>query len=96
MDAPVRAADKMNAAISLPIEGMTCASCVGRVERALKAVPGVANAVVNLATEKASITTNAAVDPATLVKRFHFKHQSLAVDLYQFTLGSHFHSKRCC
>jgi len=47
---------------------MTCASCVGRVERALKAVPGVADAVVNLATEKASITTNAAVDPATLVK----------------------------
>ncbi|EGP54507.1 heavy metal translocating P-type ATPase [Agrobacterium tumefaciens F2] len=47
---------------------MTCASCVGRVERALKAVPGVADAVVNLATEKASITTNAPVDRATLVK----------------------------
>ena len=31
-------------------------------------MPGVADAVVNLATEKASITTNAAVDPATLVK----------------------------
>ena len=68
MDAPVRAADKMNAAISLPIEGMTCASCVGRVERALKAVPGVANAVVNLATEKASITTNDTVDRIALVK----------------------------
>jgi len=47
---------------------MTCASCVGRVERALKAVPGVTNAVVNLATEKATITTNAAIDPSTLVK----------------------------
>ena len=68
MDAPVRAADKMNAAISLPIEGMTCASCVGRVERALRAVPGVANAVVNLATEKASITTNDTVDRIALVK----------------------------
>ena len=68
MDAPVRAADKTNAAISLPIEGMTCASCVGRVERALKAVPGVANAVVNLATEKASITTNDTVDRMALVK----------------------------
>lgn len=56
------------ATLSLPIEGMTCASCVGRVERALKAVPGVADAVVNLATEKANITTNAPVDPATLVK----------------------------
>ncbi|MBS3695840.1 cation transporter, partial [Rhodococcus qingshengii] len=34
---------------------MTCASCVGRVEKALKAVPGVTSAVVNLATEKATI-----------------------------------------
>ena len=68
MNAPVRTADTRNAAISLSIEGMTCASCVGRVERALKAVPGVADAVVNLATEKASITTNAPVDRATLVK----------------------------
>ncbi|WP_316241796.1 heavy-metal-associated domain-containing protein, partial [Bordetella pertussis] len=40
-------------AISLPIEGMTCASCVGRVERALKAVPGVSDAVVNLTMELA-------------------------------------------
>ncbi|MGQ3149184.1 MAG: cation transporter, partial [Agrobacterium sp.] len=55
MNAPVRAADTRNAAISLSIEGMTCASCVGRVERALKAVPGVTSAVVNLATEKATI-----------------------------------------
>jgi Cu+-exporting ATPase len=39
----------------LLIEGMTCASCVSRVERALKAVPGVAEASVNLATEKATI-----------------------------------------
>ncbi|WP_374642473.1 heavy metal translocating P-type ATPase [Tabrizicola sp.] len=55
------------ATISLPIEGMTCASCVLRVERALKAVPGVSDAVVNLATEKASITTDAPVDRASLV-----------------------------
>ncbi|MDU0310697.1 heavy metal translocating P-type ATPase [Rhizobium sp. 10PS4] len=37
------------------VEGMTCASCVSRVERALKAVPGVVDASVNLATEKATI-----------------------------------------
>ena len=67
MNAPVRATD-LSGTISLPIEGMTCASCVGRVERALKAVPGVTNAVVNLATEKATITTNAAIDPSTLIK----------------------------
>ena len=40
---------------SLPIEGMTCASCVGRVERALQKLPGVAEASVNLATEAASV-----------------------------------------
>ena len=40
MNAPVRATD-LTGSISLPIEGMTCASCVGRIERALKAIPGV-------------------------------------------------------
>ena len=39
----------------LSIEGMTCASCVSRVEKALKAVPGVTDAAVNLATEKATV-----------------------------------------
>lgn len=39
----------------LSIEGMTCASCVGRVEKALSKVPGVKKASVNLATEKAQV-----------------------------------------
>ncbi|WP_369308918.1 copper-translocating P-type ATPase [Providencia rettgeri] len=42
--------------LSLPVEGMTCASCVGRVERALKAAENIDTAVVNLATERADIT----------------------------------------
>ncbi len=41
--------------IELDIEGMTCASCVGRVEKALRAVSGVTNASVNLATERATV-----------------------------------------
>ncbi|AZO81541.1 copper-translocating P-type ATPase [Bosea sp. Tri-39] len=41
--------------ITLAISGMTCASCVGRVEKALRAVPGVLNAEVNLATERATV-----------------------------------------
>ncbi|KWF33562.1 copper-transporting ATPase [Burkholderia pseudomultivorans] len=41
--------------IELDIGGMTCASCAGRVEKALAAVPGVARASVNLATERASV-----------------------------------------
>ncbi len=36
------------------IVGMTCASCVGRIERRLRIEPGVVSAVVNLATERAS------------------------------------------
>jgi Cu+-exporting ATPase len=44
----------------LAIEGMTCASCVRRVERALSKVPGVTEASVNLATEKARVVYNPA------------------------------------
>jgi P-type Cu+ transporter len=40
---------------SFKIDGMTCASCVARVEKALRAVPGVQQASVNLATEKATV-----------------------------------------
>jgi heavy metal translocating P-type ATPase len=41
--------------VTLAVEGMSCASCVGRVERALAAVPGVTAALVNLANETAQI-----------------------------------------
>lgn len=54
--------------LSLPVEGMTCASCVGRVERALKQVPGVHTAAVNLATERADITYTDLVDPLAAIR----------------------------
>jgi Cu+-exporting ATPase len=41
--------------ITLPVEGMTCASCVARVEKSLTHLAGVQNAAVNLATEKATV-----------------------------------------
>src|SRR3546814_4585503 len=41
--------------IDLPVEGMTCASCAGRVEKALRGVPGVTAASVNLASETAHV-----------------------------------------
>ena len=44
---------------SFPVEGMSCAACAGRIERALRAVPGVAEASVNLATEVASVRAEA-------------------------------------
>ncbi len=43
------------AEIQLPIEGMSCASCVNRIERYLRKTPGVAEANVNLATEVATV-----------------------------------------
>ena len=42
--------------LTLPVRGMHCAACVGKVERALTSVPGVDEATVNLATEKATVT----------------------------------------
>ena len=51
----------------LQIEGMTCASCVSRVEKALLKVPGVSGASVNLATEKATVQATLAVPVADLL-----------------------------
>jgi Cu+-exporting ATPase len=53
--APVPVANA-TARASLQIEGMTCASCASRVEKALQGVPGVVSAEVNLATERAEVT----------------------------------------
>ena len=47
--------ESATAQLALPVEGMTCASCVNRIERFLKRTPGVEDAVVNLATEVATI-----------------------------------------
>ncbi|WP_246831373.1 heavy metal translocating P-type ATPase [Pseudotabrizicola formosa] len=58
--------DVVSAPVDLVIEGMTCASCVARVERALNAVPGVTGASINLATERAHVTGQA--DAAALIR----------------------------
>jgi Cu+-exporting ATPase len=51
---------------TLQVEGMTCASCVARVEKVLRKVPGVSGATVNLATEKATIQALSTVPIAAL------------------------------
>ncbi|XVJ48336.1 heavy metal translocating P-type ATPase [Pseudomonas sp. UBT] len=51
----------------LPISGMTCASCAGRVERALGKVPGVQSVSVNLANERAHVEVLGKMDPAVLI-----------------------------
>ena len=53
--------------VTLSVTGMTCSACVGHVERALKKVPGVLEASVNLATESARVSSTG-VSAADLVK----------------------------
>ena len=58
----------MSETVSLAVSGMTCASCVGRVERAIAKVPGVTKVAVNLATESATVTTSGSVPAETVAE----------------------------
>ena len=53
--------------VDIEIRGMSCASCVGRVERALSQQPGVINAQVNLAAQKAAIQVEAGTATTSLL-----------------------------
>src|SRR5829696_8882640 len=59
--------------VTFPVTGMTCASCVNRVEKAIGKVPGVERAAVNLATERATVSYDprqtTVADIATAVER---------------------------
>jgi Cu+-exporting ATPase len=59
------------ATLQLPIEGMTCASCSARVERALRKVPGVKAVSVNLATESAAVQLATPVPAGVLSAAVH-------------------------
>ena len=64
-----------------PVEGMTCAACVARVERAIRAEPGVVDAEVNLALERATVTTlSGTVTGEALAARVAEAGYRLAVD----------------
>jgi len=52
--------------VTLKVEGMTCGHCVGRVQKALDAAPGVINATVDLALGTAEISHGAETDPVKL------------------------------
>lgn len=71
MDALMKIAEqsenKATGSISLPIEGLSCAGCVGRVEKALAAVEGVTQVSVNLATERADIWSADTLDRGALI-----------------------------
>src|SRR2546428_5952823 len=65
---PAKAASSVKpASLTIPIEGMSCASCVAKIEHGLSAVPGVSRAAVNLATEQATVEYQPGVtDPAAI------------------------------
>jgi len=58
---------KKPAAFSIRVEGMTCDSCVERVEKAIRATPGVVSASVNLATKRAEVTFSGVPDIAAVI-----------------------------
>jgi Cu+-exporting ATPase len=66
--APESASNPDGEVCDLTIEGMTCASCVSTVERALHGVPGVAGASVNLANKQARVRLSQKVDPDRLAQ----------------------------
>jgi Cu+-exporting ATPase len=66
--------------LTLPIEGMTCASCSARVERALKRVPGVQDVSVNLASESAALELSSPVSASTLSQAVAKAGYAVALD----------------
>jgi Cu+-exporting ATPase len=70
--------------ITVPVEGMTCASCVRRVETAAAKVAGVEKSAVNFATKKLTVETSAGFDPETLeaaVRKMGYEIPDGAMDL---------------
>ena len=79
--------------LRLPIAGMTCASCVARVEKALAAVPGVQAASVNLATEAATVRRAPSVTIDALAKAveragYEVAHEELDLAIRGMTCAS--------
>ena len=81
----------MPPSIAVSIQGMTCASCSARVEKLLKQLPGVSDAVVNLATETATVTGDtdlAAVQRAIEKAGFSVATDSCTLDISGMTCAS--------
>ena len=92
MTKPASFQDASSAKVVLDIEGMSCASCVARVEKALKAAPGVESATVNLATERAEVL-GAGIDRARLIQAveaigYEVRPQTTELDIGGMTCAS--------
>ncbi len=79
--------DLAAAPIRLQVKGMTCASCVGRVERALGKLPGVVEASVNPATETASVRADRSVTAAALAQAVEKAGYEVARESYALSVG---------
>ncbi|OTG79442.1 copper-translocating P-type ATPase [Acinetobacter sp. ANC 5054] len=71
---------------TLAIEGMTCASCVARVEKALKKVEGIDEASVNLATESAHVRSHTPIDYAQLIQSVEKAGFDVATESFEFNI----------
>jgi len=63
---PSQRGERSTSRVQIPVRGMSCASCVDKVEHALRSVDGVLNASVNLASERATVEMTATTPLATL------------------------------
>lgn len=78
---------------TVQIEGMTCASCVARVEKALKKIEGVVSAHVNLSTEKVSISADHVIPCAEIIQKieragFKVEQQKFELDIEGMSCAS--------
>jgi Cu+-exporting ATPase len=71
----------------IPVTGMTCASCVGRVEKTLKKVPGVVDATVNLATEEAAVQVKPGVGALVLAEAVRKAGYGVATEEHTLQIG---------
>ncbi|BBU61985.1 copper-translocating P-type ATPase [Methylosinus sp. C49] len=73
--------------MSFGVRGMTCASCVSHVEKALRGAPGVLSASVNLATERADVTLTPGADLAQLARAVDEAGYEPAIETIEFGVG---------
>lgn len=73
--------------LDLPVSGMSCASCAGRVEKALRALPGVASASVNLASESAHVVFEDVVRPAAAVQAVEKAGYAVPQERFHLAVG---------
>nr|MBO2476131.1 copper-translocating P-type ATPase [Bacillota bacterium] len=85
--ASAAAASGTTARVSLSVRGMTCAACAARIEKGLRRLPGVQEASVNLATERASVSYDPAqVKPEDMVAKIRDLGYDVAVERVQLSI----------